>query len=243
MKERRALDILGQVNEKYVVEAAFTPKTKRKPVLRLGLAACLCLIIAGTFGGRSNNPIGFVLTAYAADGVGYEVSKTPTVIRNDMGTDFFSTYCDENRRVRVSCPFRMICEGDDIESISYSIIGEPTAGSLLEMEESGAWFASETSSEKRVPGDFPEYEVRRSASGTFITSYMGSSYTVAYNKQDCSETLLVFRVENDGDFWSANDINIIISVLHKDGTVLEKELFIHPVFDGGAGELHISYRK
>ena len=91
MKERRALDILGQVNEKYVVEAAFTPKTKRKPVLRLGLAACLCLIIAGTFGGRSNNPIGFVLTAYAADGVGYEVSKTPTVIRNDMGTDFFST--------------------------------------------------------------------------------------------------------------------------------------------------------
>lgn len=243
MKERRALDILGQVDEKYVAEAAFASKTKRKPILWLGLAACLCLIITGTFGGRSNNPMGFVLTAYAADGAGYEVSETPTVIRNDMGTHFFSTYCDENGRVRVSCPFRMICEGDDIESISYSIIGESTAKSLLEMEESGAWFASEALSEKRVPGNFPEYEVRRSASGIFITSYMGSSYTVAYNEQDCSETLLVFRVENDGDFWSANDINITISVLHKDGTVLEKELFIHPVFDGGAGELHISYRK
>lgn len=243
MKEKRALNILGQVDEKYVAEAAFTPKTKKKPVLWLGLAACLCLIISGIFGGHSSNPMGFVLTAYAADGVGYEVSETPIIIRDDVGTHFFSTYCDENGRVRVSCPFRMICEGDDIESISYSIIGESTANNLSEMEENGAWFASEESSEKRIPGDFPEYEVRRSASGAFVTSYIGSNYTAAYSKQDCSETLLVFRVENDGDFWSADDISINISILLKNGTVLEKELFICPIFDGGAGELHISYRK
>lgn len=33
MKERRALDALGRVNGKYVAEAVFPPRVKKKPTL------------------------------------------------------------------------------------------------------------------------------------------------------------------------------------------------------------------
>ena len=118
MKERRALDIIGQVDEKYVAEAAFVPKTRKKPMLWIGLAACLCLIFAGVWGAPSNYPMGFVLTAYAADEVGYEIGKTPTVIRSGLDSNFFSIYQDEGGQGRVSFPFRMVCEGENINSVT-----------------------------------------------------------------------------------------------------------------------------
>lgn len=242
MKERRALDIIGQVDEKYVAEAAFTRKAKKAPLRWIGLAACLCLILTGIWGHtpHSNSPFGFVLTAYAADEIGYEIGETPVVIRNNVDSEFFSLYYEGDGKGRISFPFHMVCEGENIDTITYSIIGEQNAENLTEMEKSNVWFASEKLSEKRIPGDFPEYEARRSSAGTFITTYMGSNYTVAYDGQGSSEMFLVLRIENNGDNWRADDININISVLYKDGTVSEKGLLIHPVSDGGAGELHIS---
>lgn len=240
MKERRALDALGRVNGKYVAEAAFPPRVKKKPTLWIGLAACLCLALAGIWSMNSNQPLGFVMRAYASDGTSYEISKTPTTIRSNTDSDWFSIYDEGNGRGRVTLPFRIVCEGENIASISYTIIGETNATNVSEIENNTAWFTTiQELPEKRGPGDFPEYAT---IGGLYICSYMGNCYSVAYNEQDNSEIFIEYRVKENGEQWTANPINVEVSITHDDGTVSKEQLLIRPAYEGGSSELRVNLK-
>lgn len=240
MKERRALDALGRVNGKYVAEAAFPPRVKKKPTLWIGLTACLCLILAGIWSANSNQPLGFVMRAYASDGTSYEISKTPTTIHSNTDSDWFSIYDEGNGRGRVTLPFRIVCEGENIASVSYTIIGEINATNVSEMENNTAWFTTiQELPGKRRPDDFPEYAT---IGGRFICSYMGIRYSALYNEQNNSEIFIEYRVEENGEQWTANPISIEVSITHDDGTVSKEQLLIRPAYEGDSNELRIELR-
>lgn len=50
MKEERILQVLGEVDEKYIAEAAPSRRTRKKPILRklIIIAACLTMFLALT---------------------------------------------------------------------------------------------------------------------------------------------------------------------------------------------------
>ena len=100
MKEKRILNAIGQVNEEYIVEAAPARKARKQPKwIKWGaVAACLCFVLAGVLFSSTPTTPGFslVMTAYAADGTGYEIGTTPVVITDDMSINsgFYARYVD-----------------------------------------------------------------------------------------------------------------------------------------------------
>ena len=79
MKEKRILNLLGQVNDDYIAEAAPPKSSKSKHHgVKWGIvASCLCLVLAGVLqlGRKPTLSLSLVMTAYAADGTGYELVR------------------------------------------------------------------------------------------------------------------------------------------------------------------------
>ena len=113
MKEKRILNAIGQVNEEYIVEAAPARKARKQPKwIKWGaVAACLCFVLAGVLFSSTPTTPGFslVMTAYAADGTGYEIGTTPVVITDDMSINsgFYARYDEGNGHGRENFLFRI----------------------------------------------------------------------------------------------------------------------------------------
>ena len=200
MKEKRILNAIGQVNEEYIVEAAPARKARKQPKwIKWGaVAACLCFVLAGVLFPSTPTTPGFslVMTAYAADGTGYEIGTTPVVITDDMSINsgFYARYDEGNGHGRENFLFRIVCENSDIESVSYTINGEENAQSLSDLENNNAWFATQELLEDASVGEFPVYATRRSADGIYSYSYVGNTYTVNNDDQRSSEVFLEYRI-------------------------------------------------
>lgn len=248
MKEKRILNAIGQVNEEYIVEAAPARKARKQPKwIKWGaVAACLCFVLAGVLFSSTPTTPGFslVMTAYAADGTGYEIGTTPVVITDDMSINsgFYARYDEGNGHGRENFLFRIVCENSDIESVSYTINGEENAQSLSDLENNNAWFATQELLEDASVGEFPVYATRRSADGIYSYSYVGNTYTVNNDDQRSSEVFLEYRIADDNGQWSADEINITVSLKLKDGTTLEKELFVCPTYDSTTRNVEISVK-
>ena len=78
--------------------------------------------------------------------------------------------------------------------------------------------------------------------GLYICSYMGNRYSAAYNEQDNSEIFIEYRVEENDGQWTANPINVEVSITHDDGTVSEEQLLIRPAYEGGSSELRVNLK-
>ena len=246
MKEKRILDALGQVNEEYIAEAAPTKKMrKRSKWIRWGAAvACLCLVLVGVFQFNQSPSFSLVMTAYAADGTRYEIGDTPVTITDNMtvSSGFYARFDEGNGCGRENFLFHIVCENSEIESVSYTINGEENARNISEMENNKAWFTVQELLKNPVVDGFPVYAMRRSSDGIYAYSYVGNTYTVNYNDQSSSEVFLEYRIVYDNGQWSADEININVSITLKDGTTLEKCLLICPTYENTERELQISIK-
>lgn len=73
-------------------------------------------------------------------------------------------------------------------------------------------------------------------------SYVGNTYTVNNDDQRSSEVFLEYRIADDNGQWSADEINITVSLKLKDGTTLEKELLVCPTYDSTTRNVEISVK-
>lgn len=246
MKEKRILNLLGQVNDDYIAEAAPPKSSKSKHHgVKWGIvAACLCLVLAGVLqlGRKPTLSLSLVMTAYAADGTGYELGETPVALLDDMeiGSGSYATYDEGTGHGRSSSLFHIICENENIDTITYTINNEVNAANMAELSQNNAWFATQTITPSPVNDEFPVYATRRSSNGTHAYSYVGNSYTVNYGNQDSTEMYLEYRIDNVNGQWTAKVINITVNVKFKDGSIAEKKLLIQPTYDDSIRELCIS---
>lgn len=246
MKEKRILNLLGQVNDDYIAEAApsKSSKSKHRGVKWGIVAACLCLVLAGVLqlGRKPTLSLSLVMTAYAADGTGYELGETPVALLDDMeiGSGAYATYDEGTGHGRSSSLFHIVCENENIDTITYTINNEVNATNMAELSQNNAWFATQTTTQSPVNDEFPVYATRRSSNGTYAYSYVGNSYTVNYGNQDSTEMYLEYRIDNVNGQWTAKVINITVNVKFKDGSIAEKKLLIQPTYDDSIRELRIS---
>lgn len=75
-----------------------------------------------------------------------------------------------------------------------------------------------------------------------IYGYVGNTYTVNNDDQRSSEVFLEYRIADDNGQWSADEINITVSLKLKDGTTLEKELLVCPTYDSTTRNVEISVK-
>ena len=54
------------------------------------------------------------------------------------------------------------------------------------------------------------------------------TYTVSGDEQSASEMFLEYRVQAVDGHWSADEINIAVSIMLKDGTTQERKLLVTP---------------
>lgn len=244
MKEKRILNILGQVNEDYIEEAAPKQKSKERPKwIRTGaMVACLCLVLIGVLQFNQSSPQSFGLTAYAADGTSYEIGEVPTAISNDIAVNsrFYARVEDGDGYGSESFLFRIICENNNVTSITYTIDNEITAQNSFEMVRNKAWFAIQELTEEATTNVFPVYATRQLAEGTYTHSYIGNSFTVNYDEQSSSEVFLEYRIENNNGEWSADEICIDVNIELKDGTIMQKKLLLCPTYEGMTRKTQIS---
>ena len=181
MKEKRILNLLGQVNDDYIAEAAPPKSSKSKHHgVKWGIvAACLCLVLAGVLqlGRKPTLSLSLVMTAYAADGTGYELGETPVALLDDMeiGSGSYATYDEGTGHGRSSSLFHIICENENIDTITYTINNEVNAANMAELSQNNAWFATQTITPSPVNDEFPVYATRRSSNGTHAYSDVENS--------------------------------------------------------------------
>lgn len=246
MKEKRVLHLLGQVNEEYIAEAApsKSSKSNRRGVRWGVIAACLCLALVGIFQLNQEPAFSLVMTAYAADGTGYELGDTPVTILDNMevSSGSYTTYDDGTGHGRSGFLFHIVCENENIDTISYTINNETNATNMAELSQNNAWFATQSVTENTALDEFPVYATRRSPNGTYAYSYVGNTYTVSYNDQNSSEIYLEYRIESVNGQWTAKEISITVNAKLKDGSTAEKELLIQPTYNDSMREIRISVK-
>ena len=190
-------------------------------------------------------PVSLAMTVYAADASMHELGPNPTTIYNSLTPDkgFTSFYDYGNGKGRESFVFNVTCDRNDVESITYVISGEEAAQSVLEMDYNHAWFSTQKLSSDRVEQEFPIYATRRSPEGTYVYSYIGNSITIDKDNQNESGIILEYWVDYNGEHWDADAISINVNILLKDGTAIEKEMIVSPIFSAEFHEILITLNE
>lgn len=111
MKAERILNVLGQVEDKYVKEAEPAPKAPKRPALRKwgSIAACLILVAAACFGLRS--PDGSTGVSAYAYGAEEEITAAGAIT---------STGTISDSGEMTGHPLMFFLTGEDIESVRFS---------------------------------------------------------------------------------------------------------------------------
>ena len=71
---------------------------------------------------------------------------------------------------------------------------------------------------------------------------LGRIYVEDMELLDVPDNVLPYRIADDNGQWSADEINITVSLKLKDGTTLEKELLVCPTYDSTTRNVEISVK-
>lgn len=237
---------IGEISDEKIKTAKTNNKfSNHYFILKVAIAACLCLVISSGFfslqNGNGDVPYSLVIAAYAADGTSYELGKEPINISDDMSfsSGFNSRFDEGNGHGRDSFMFDIVAKDDNVESVSYTINDEINAQNALEMKANKAWFATQELTAEMAQSAFPIYATRRSAEGTYSYSYIGNTYSETYPKQNAS-TILEYRIEHNDQEWHADSISIDAKIRLSDGTTIKKEIVFSPTYSEFGRKMQIS---
>jgi hypothetical protein len=185
------------------------------------------------------------LKVYAASGEYVTLGKEAVILKPQY-EPYLVTYSttDDNRDKDYSCVFRFDigCESEEVNRITYKIIGEKTASDSKEFGECNIWFV-EITDRKTMQSDNDHrfvYRYIESESEKEAFTYLGSELTVEENGQDSGSYFIEYKIGKDenGNF-QAEPFDVQVLLVKKGGSVTERILKFEPRFreteDKGGG--------